>query len=268
MALVFAAGLCICGCGRDETSSAARTNAAPLRASSPQESESERLGKPPKTRAIRDLPSWVTVPGGISSLGSREPGAPPPRDVPIASFWMTRTEITTAQFARFLNDTNRRFNSPQFAGAPGRYAPRAAREPVAYVSYNDAVDYAAWLAERLDADVRLPTADEWEHAARGGVFAATYPWGWASAAGQAAFRLTRPRPVGSYPPNRYKLYDMAGNVAEWCAAESDAASAPICGGSWSERSESMLAVWRRIPLPRGYRDADVGFRVIARPRRQ
>lgn len=226
---------------------------------------SERLGKPPKSRAVRDLPSWVSVPGGDSDLGSREAGAPPPRTVRIRAFWMTRTEITTAQFAAYLNETHREFLSPQFAGRPGRYAPLKARDPVAFVDFRDAQEYARWLSNILKVDVALPTPDEWEHAARGGLKGAPYPWGWEHPLGRAAFRLDTYRPVGCYPPNPYRLYDMAGNLAEWCRVDSDAENAFICGGSWSERSESMMRVWRRIPLRKAYRGADVGFRVIARP---
>lgn len=178
---------------------------------------------------------------------------------------MTRTEITTAQFVRFLNDTGRRFDSPQFAGAPGRYAPVAARDPVAYVSYEDAVAYTRWIADRLHVDARLPTDDEWEYAARGGISDAPYPWGWGDPDRRAAFRLTRARPVGAYPPNPFRLYDMAGNLSEWCLAEEGAERANVRGGSWSERSEQMLRVWRGVSISKRYRDADVGFRIIARP---
>ncbi len=267
MAILVAAGLCAGGCGRDAAVPwSVKTDGDDFHTMEYSSVETDRLGKPPKTRRIRDLPSWVTIPGGVAALGSREPDAPPPRDARVGSFWMTRTEITTAQFARFLNDSGRRFDSPQFAGGPGRYAPLAAREPVVYVCHADAEAYARWLSERLDADVRLPTADEWEYAARGGAHAAPFPWGWSSAEGRAAYNIDRLRPVGAYPPNPFRLYDMAGNAAEWCAAEEDAARAAVCGGSWSDRSEGMLLVWRRVELPRDYRDADVGFRVIARPR--
>ena len=220
------------------------------------------IGKPPKTRAIRDLPGWVTVPGGAALLGSREEGAPPPREVAVASFWMSRTEITAAQFARFLNDTGTPFESPQFVGAPGHLSPRDPRDPVVFVSYEQASAYARWLSGWLRVEVTLPTEDEWEYAARGGVHAAPYPWGWADPSGRAAFRLEGARPVGSYP---YLLYDLAGNIAEWCRAAPDAVRAPVRGGSWSERSPRTLRVWNRVELPRDYRDADTGFRVIARP---
>lgn len=227
--------------------------------------EKPKLGKPPRTRAIPDLPAWVTVPGGTATLGSREAGAPEPREVEVAALWVSRTEITTAQFAQFLNDTGTPFDSPQFYDVRGRHFPHAAQDAVAYVSYDLAEAYARWAGHWLKADVSLPTEDEWEYAARGGLFAAPYPWGWMDPTNRAAFNLKRARPVGLYPPNAFKLYDMAGNLAEWCRAEPDAIRAPVRGGSWSERSEKFLRVWRRVEMPRDYRDADVGFRVIARP---
>jgi len=106
-------------------------------------------------------------------------------------------------------------------------------EPVVHVAFEDAAAYAAWAGKDL------PTEAEWEFAARAGLDGAAYCWGdeftpdgrWMANTWQGEFpwqNLKPPRrrgtsPVGSFPPNGYGLYDMAGNVWEWT---SDYFSAP------------------------------------------
>lgn len=101
------------------------------------------------------------------------------------------------------------------------------KHPVVQIAWVDAKAYADWAAKRL------PTEAEWEFAARGGLEGKKYPWGdeWRPGGKIMAntwqgdfprentmedgFRTTAP--VGSFPPNGYGLYDMAGNAWEWCA---------------------------------------------------
>lgn len=99
--------------------------------------------------------------------------------------------------------------------------------PVLQVSWDDACAYAAWAGKRL------PTEAEWEYAARGGLEGKRFVWGDEFRPGgrhlcntytgtfpvedTAADGFAGPAPVGSYPPNGYGLYDMAGNVWQWCS---------------------------------------------------
>jgi formylglycine-generating enzyme required for sulfatase activity len=109
---------------------------------------------------------------------------------------------------------------------PGSSVDDRLEHPVVHVAHEDAAAYAAW------AGARLPTEAEWEFAARGGLAGAAFTWGdavrpdgrimantwdgldfpWRST-GESGFLRTAP--VGSFPPNGFGLYDMAGNVWEW-----------------------------------------------------
>ena len=96
------------------------------------------------------------------------------------------------------------------------YPSGEANHPVRYVSWYAAMAYAQWAGKRL------PTAAEWEYAARGGLVGKTYPWGDAIDIEKTNYRANgddNTTPVGKYPPNGYGLYDMAGNVYEWCLDE-------------------------------------------------
>ena len=108
------------------------------------------------------------------------------------------------------------------------------RYPVISVSYWDAVDYALWLSEQTGWNCRLPTEAEWEYASRAGqstVFhvgndiscaQANYDGIHAYNAGNRGISRWKTTPVRSFKPNVWGLYDMSGNVWEWCSSEYDA----------------------------------------------
>ena len=132
----------------------------------------------------------------------------PARTVRVDDFWIDVHEVTRGEYMAFLEATA--YSAPP----PGmnQYCPTD-DHPIVGVSWYDAMAYAKWVGKRL------PTEAEWEKAARGGLFARPYPWGDAAVSHDRANygkQYRGPKPVGSYPANDYDLYDMAGNVFEWC----------------------------------------------------
>jgi formylglycine-generating enzyme required for sulfatase activity len=224
------------------------------------------------------------ISGGIFVLGSplTEPGRytseATPHQVTLKPFYLAETETTNAQYARFLKATGH--SPPLYWQDKNLNGPQ---QPVVGVSWQDAQAFCDWLTGVTGVRHRLPTEAEWEAAARGGLVGQPYPWGrQAPNAGgrylanyypddfaDDGFRLTAP--VGSFPPNGYGLFDMAGNVSEWCADDKTplGGRSPFAapdyrvrkGGSWRSRARDLRCAARKFAPPQTA-DGFIGFRVL------
>ena len=177
-----------------------------------------------------DIPDgMVLIPAGEFEMGSRtgKNNERPVHTVYLDAFYMDIYEVTNAQYKIFVdaNPQWQKDNIPEeyHDGVYLRlwdgntYPEGKADHPVVYVSWYAVMAYAEWAGKRL------PTEAEWEKAARGGLIGNAYPWGDTIDATHANFtrHFNAPIAVGQYPPNGYGLYDMAGNISEWCLDEYD-----------------------------------------------
>jgi formylglycine-generating enzyme required for sulfatase activity len=212
------------------------------------------------------IPAGTFVMGDVDGTGYDNER--PAHAVSVAAFWLDRSEVTNAQFARFVAATDYR---PQ--GEWPRETAGKDRHPAVHVTWRDAVAYCTWAGKRL------PTEAEWEYAASGPDDWA-YPWGdtWddslAHFAGNRGNETTAP--VGSYPKGAspFGVLDLAGNVWEWTSSlyqpypyratdgrEDLTTLGPRVsrGGSWID-PERYLRVASRIWLGPGARNEYQGFR--------
>jgi sulfatase modifying factor 1 len=171
----------------------------------------------PKEITGKDGVKMVLIPAGEFQMGdSFNEGWDRERPVHIVyvdTFYMDIYPVTNERYREFMDATGH--NAPTFWNDPDYNRPD---HPVVGVSWYDAEAYAKWAGKRL------PTEAEWEKSARGDLVNKRYPWGnnltrddanYSGKGGKDIWKYTSP--VGSFPPNGYGLYDMAGNVWEWCA---------------------------------------------------
>ena len=201
--------------------------------------------------------NMVLIPAGEFQMGSDkgDNNGNSARTVYVEAFYMDVYQVTVGQYKAFLRDT--RYGEPDKVS--NKFSPTD-EHPVVYVSWHDAEKYAAWAGKRL------PTEAEWEKAARGKLVGQNYPWDNVIDPNKANYvtaRVGRTRPVGSYSPNGYGLYDMAGNVWEWCldACENVTGERVLRGGSWGSPARN-LRVYNRSSSTPVYGNAHRGFRCV------
>jgi formylglycine-generating enzyme required for sulfatase activity len=192
---------------------------------------------------------FIRFEGGRFKLGeTKEP-------VTVEPFGMSAYLVTNHEYEEFDSKHQRNKYSDQDD------------QPVVNVSWQDAVDYCRWLSKKTDNVYHLPTEAEWEFAASGGG-QREYPWGNEQPTPERANyanNLGKTSPVGSYPDGATPegLYDMAGNVWEWCADWYDTHkySRVIRGGAFVNHPDLLCCAIRLRNLPHN-RDVIVGFRVV------
>ncbi len=257
---------------------------------------------------------FVRIPGGSFDMGSNdgESDEKPVHKVTLKDFYLAKTEVTVGQFKKFVQAKNHRTDAEKegwsyaWSGTEWKKVDGASwrkpgfdqtdSQPVVCVSWNDAKAFCDW------AGLRLPSEAEWEYAARCGPKQYKYSWGNSAPSGRKGGNVadeTSKRkfnwspifdgyddfyaftaPVSSFDPNDFGLYDMTGNVWEWCAdwyqnsyegAPKDGSawiggvkntqSRVLRGGSFSDFPIYARAA-NRLNGPPDNRSFNIGFRVV------
>ena len=215
-----------------------------------------------------DLGNGVTIDMVLIPSGSFEMGSPdneperrdnesPQHPVTVPTFFMGRSPVTQAQWRQVVKlpkvKNDLKPDPSHFKGDD---------RPVEQVSWDDAMEFCARLSRHCDRDYRLPSEAEWEYACRAGtttpfsfgetidtelsnyqaedekIGETTYPGKY----GRGRFGAYRKEttPVGIFPPNQFGLYDMHGNVWEWCqdSWHDSYKNAPIDGSAWEDGKPS------------------------------
>ncbi len=253
--------------------------------------------------------NFVYIRGGTFSMGSPEnevfrSGGEGQHQVRLSDFYLCRYEVTVAEFRRFVEDgystdaENQQDARNWRHGVSGQLRSSSEENhPVIYVSWNDAVKYCKWLSFKTGKNFRLPTEAEWEYACRSGT-QTPFNTGYNMTTSQANYNGNYPYDnnqkgvyrqntvsVNSFTPNAWGLYNMHGNVWEWCSdwhkesyyAECKAkgtVSNPdnqepgsyrvLRGGSWSSTAGRCRSACRDGFAP-DFRDSFVGFRLVFVP---
>ncbi|MGK7895237.1 MAG: SUMF1/EgtB/PvdO family nonheme iron enzyme [Xenococcus sp. (in: cyanobacteria)] len=212
----------------------------------------------------------IPIRGGKFMMGSPEgegnDDERPQHEVTVQDFYMGKYPITQAQYQKVMGK-----NPSDFKGDDQR--------PVENVSWDDAVEFCKKLSKQTGREYRLPTEAEWEYACRAGT-TTPYYFGDEITSDLANYggNVGETTAVGKYPPNTFSLYDMHGQVWEWCQDDwhDSYSNAPtdgiawvsgtsskkvIRGGSWNYSPDFCRSAFRGI-TSRDYRNSYIGFRVV------
>jgi len=273
------------------------------------------------TPAAFALPPMVFIQGGTFRMGSDDSDAgsdeKPAHEVTLRDFEMGKTEVTVAQYMAFANETKSHY--PEWLEVGSEYnintgtndlykkfgaALQEPNHPIVGISWNDATAYCDWLSKKVPGrKYRLPTEAEWEYAAGNGAKHTKYSWGNGPPSGKKGGNVADETakkqnpswnifegytdgfvytaPVGSFAPNDFGLFDMTGNVWEWCrdwyANYKDTGKptfdppGPVTGsnrvlrgGSWLGNAGRCRVSIRNYNTP-GNRNNHVGFRLLSSP---
>ena len=221
---------------------------------------------------------WIPVAGGSFQMGNNNSYSDekPVHAVTVGSFYMSTTEVTFEQYDKFCEATG--------GNKLGDNGWGRGSMPVFNSSWDDANAYCKWVSDQAGKTVHLPTEAEYEFAARGGNLSKGFQYSGSSDIDSVAWfdgnSGGRPHDVGIKLPNELGLYDLSGNVWEWCldwyhetydGAPSDGSAWNVMdetkpyhvvrAGSWDSQAHNCYLTVRNDANPAGWVN-EAGFRLV------
>lgn len=240
-------------------------------------------------------PEMVFVEGGTFIMGcTSEQGGDcdydesPNHSVTLSDFYISKYEITQAQWAAIMKTSIRQQRDKALPFSQEKYNPdttflicgEGPNYPMYYVSWDEVQEFITRLNRLTGKQYRLPTEAEWEYAARGGKKSEGYKYSGSNFIEQVAWYEgnsgLKTHPVGSKQPNELGIYDMSGNVWEWCydwygaygnGSQTDpvgpalASRRVIRGGGWDNDATNGRVSDRDVITP-SFRYYALGFRLV------
>jgi formylglycine-generating enzyme required for sulfatase activity len=214
---------------------------------------------------------WVKIPAGefIYQDGQR---------LRLGDYQMSRYPVTNQQFQVFEQsggyNTDEWWQGLKKPDSKPEHWKTEGNRPVERVNWYEVMAFCRWLSAKTSREIRLPTEQEWEKAARG-MDGREYPWGneFESERCNAENKLGETSAVGIYPQGQspYGLMDISGNVWEWClnkyaepqmvTADLSGAHRVLRGGSWSSDAQFVRSAYRNRRTPVN-RNNHIGFRLV------
>ena len=225
----------------------------------------------------QSYPEMITVEGGTFTMGDTEmtgkKDEQPAHQVTLESYKMAKTETTVAQWRVYCNASNRGMpEAPKWGWVESH--------PIVNISWEEAKAYCGWLTKIMNAKYRLPTEAEWEFAARGGKLSKGTKFSGDISIDNAGWygvnSDSKTHEAASKKSNELGIYDMSGNVWEWCGDlygpyEGTSQTNPqgpvsgsyrvMRGGGWSGMA-SFCSVADRLYIGPTGRSMSLGFRVV------
>ena len=199
----------------------------------------------------------------------------------VNDFYIGKYEVTVEEYLAFCSATNS--NYPEWLEKGSQYNIKTGNNnhykkigyrqigsnnlPIVGISWYNAIKYCKWLSETTGQNYRLPTEEEWEYAAKGGIASKRYDYAGSNKIDKVAWYYGnsngKPHSVGQKKANDLKIYDMSGNVWEWCSDwyDSDKTTPVLRGGSWGFSSTDCRVTYRYFGIL-SIRTDNIGFRVV------